>query len=106
MSQNPIEPWKLTAFLLNELDLDERQQVQAAIASNIELQKELESLRLTLDRTRSVLASPIVGAELAPANRDLIAKHIQAAESQAPNFPVVRANKPKNRIGSGKPWQL
>lgn len=95
MSQNPIEPWKLTAFLLNELELDDRQQVEAAIASNIELQKELESLRLTLDRTRSVLACPIVGAELAPANRDLIAKQIQAVESQAPSFPVVKASKPE-----------
>ncbi len=92
MSQNPIEPWKLTAFLFNELDPDDRQLVEAAIASDSELKQELESLRSTLDRTRSVLAAPIAGAELAPANRALIASEIQSVETLASDVTLAKAD--------------
>ena len=92
MSQNSIEPWKLTAFLLNELDPDERQLVEAAIACDAELKHELDSLRSTIDRTRSVLATPIGGAELAPANRALIASEIQATETLTSKTSLTRAD--------------
>jgi secreted protein with Ig-like and vWFA domain len=94
MSQNSIEPWKLTAFLLNELDSDDRQLIEAAVTADAALKQELDSLRSTLDRTRSVLATPIAGAELAPANRALIASEIQSSQACTTNVSLAKADKP------------
>ncbi len=83
MSNHSIEPWKLTAFLLNELDAEEARQIESAIAADPQVQAEVESLRSTIDRTKNVLASTIADAGLQPLQLAAVEKAIAASSSLA-----------------------
>jgi Ca-activated chloride channel family protein len=54
----PLEEWKLTAFVLNELDADEMAIVEKAIVANPQLKREVDSIRETVGVLQQSLAIP------------------------------------------------
>lgn len=54
----PFEEWKLTAFVLNELDADEMAIIEKAIVANPQLKREVDSIRETVGVLQQSLAIP------------------------------------------------
>ena len=57
-NEHPLEEWKLTAFVLNELDADEMAMVEKAIVANPQLKREVDSIRETVGVLQQSLAIP------------------------------------------------
>jgi Ca-activated chloride channel family protein len=89
MSTHPIEPWKLTAFALNELEADERRAMEEAIAADPTLQTEVDSLRAVIDKTSSALAKASIDLGL---GSEQIAKIEQAIQNRDANETVKLAS--------------
>ncbi len=51
----PIEPWKLTAYLLGELESDETEHIRAAIEADASLQSQLQELQSVIGRVQAAL---------------------------------------------------
>ncbi|MDZ4851097.1 MAG: VWA domain-containing protein [Pirellulaceae bacterium] len=51
----PIEPWKLTAYLLGELNENETRQIRSAIENDQELELQTNEMQQVIDRVQSVM---------------------------------------------------